>query len=259
MTNGMYPEATGGGLKSRYIDGVLYFYNAAGAEVYHIDPANKTVTIPSGATLELASGATASIIDGALAAADMSLTTGSILLGVAGKAAALDVKTDTGILIGNGTTAAVKTLSGDVSMSNAGAVTIAAGAVEPAMLSAGAGVAAIVTAGLGGSASYAKTADGLQTALVALNAAKARGAIAIAVVDETFNDNGGTQPAFLVGETDDTDAAFAAATFTNAVAGTVFVKGFQNTANKAIVVNATKAVTTGLGGISVTVLALPNS
>lgn len=53
------------------------------------------------------------------------LAQGSIYIGnSSGITSELSVKTDGGILIGNGTTAAVKTLSGDVTMANTGAVTI---------------------------------------------------------------------------------------------------------------------------------------
>ena len=49
------------------------------------------------------------------------LAQGSIYIGnSSGITSELSVKTDGGILIGNGTTAAVKTLSGDVTMTNAG-------------------------------------------------------------------------------------------------------------------------------------------
>ena len=54
------------------------------------------------------------------------LAEGSIYIGnSSGITSELSVKTDGGILIGNGTTAAVKTLSGDATMTNAGAVTVA--------------------------------------------------------------------------------------------------------------------------------------
>jgi hypothetical protein len=39
----MYPSS-GGGLKSRYVDGVLKFYNTDGTELYSIDPVNKKVS-----------------------------------------------------------------------------------------------------------------------------------------------------------------------------------------------------------------------
>ena len=54
------------------------------------------------------------------------LAYGSIYIGNAsGVTSELSIKTDGGILIGNGTTAEVKTLSGDATMTNAGAVTVA--------------------------------------------------------------------------------------------------------------------------------------
>ena len=63
------------------------------------------------------------------------LTKGSIFIGdSSGVTSELSVKTDGGILIGNGTTAAVKTLSGDVTMTNAGAVTIGAKKVTTAKI-----------------------------------------------------------------------------------------------------------------------------
>lgn len=63
------------------------------------------------------------------------LAQGSIYIGnSSGITSELSVKTDGGILIGNGTTAAVKTLSGDVTMTNAGAVTIGAKKVTTAKI-----------------------------------------------------------------------------------------------------------------------------
>ena len=54
------------------------------------------------------------------------LAQGSIYIGnSSGITSELSVKTDGGILVGNGTTAEVKTLSGDATMTNAGAVTVA--------------------------------------------------------------------------------------------------------------------------------------
>jgi len=63
------------------------------------------------------------------------LAQGSIYIGnSSGITSELSVKTDGGILVGNGTTAAVKTLSGDVTMTNAGAVTIGAKKVTTAKI-----------------------------------------------------------------------------------------------------------------------------
>ena len=67
------------------------------------------------------------------------LTQGSIFIGdSSGVTSELSVKTDRGILIGNGTTAAVKTLSGDVTMTNAGVTSIGAKKVVTANINDGA-------------------------------------------------------------------------------------------------------------------------
>jgi len=66
-----------------------------------------------------------------------SLAQGSVLVGNAsGKAAALDASGDTKVLVGNATTVTSVALSGDVTMANTGAVTIAASAVESSMIAA---------------------------------------------------------------------------------------------------------------------------
>jgi hypothetical protein len=63
------------------------------------------------------------------------LAEGSIYIGnSSGVTSELSVKTDGGILIGNGTTAAVKTLSGDVTMTNAGLTSIGAKKVTTAKI-----------------------------------------------------------------------------------------------------------------------------
>ncbi|MGI6551373.1 MAG: hypothetical protein ACOX4Q_15360 [Syntrophomonadales bacterium] len=67
------------------------------------------------------------------------LAQGSIYIGdSSGITSELSVKTDGGILIGNGTTAAVKTLSGDVTMTNAGVTSIGAKKVVTASINDGA-------------------------------------------------------------------------------------------------------------------------
>lgn len=62
---------------------------------------------------------------GAITAGEIALATGSILLGTAGVAAALDAKGDAKILVGNGTTVTSVSLSQDLTITNAGVVTIA--------------------------------------------------------------------------------------------------------------------------------------
>jgi len=61
---------------------------------------------------------------GSVSVGEIGLTTGSIILGASSVGSALDVKGDTKIMIGNGTTAAMYALSGDVTMTNTGDVTL---------------------------------------------------------------------------------------------------------------------------------------
>jgi hypothetical protein len=51
-----YPSGKGG-VKSRYINGVLYFYNSSGQELFHYTPSTRTVTYPSGSIVNIATGA----------------------------------------------------------------------------------------------------------------------------------------------------------------------------------------------------------
>ena len=103
------------------------------------------ILVESGGTIEVESGGIMSIIDGAFAVGDLALTTGSLILGAAGKGAALDMKADGAILIGNGITAAAKTTSGDVKIDNTGAMTIQAKAVKNTMIAAAAGTVLVGT------------------------------------------------------------------------------------------------------------------
>ena len=68
---------------------------------------------------------------------DVTLTTGSIIIGTAGVGAALDAKGDGKIIIGNGTTAASQTVSGDITITNAGVTAIGNNKVTAAKLVAG--------------------------------------------------------------------------------------------------------------------------
>jgi hypothetical protein len=82
-----------------------------------------------------ASDATLTIPDGGLEAADVALAQGSVLVGDSnGEASALSAKGDTKILVGNGTTITSVAISGDATMANTGALTIAGGAVTSAKM-----------------------------------------------------------------------------------------------------------------------------
>ncbi len=283
------------------------------------------ILVESGGTIEVESGGIMSIIDGAFAVGDLALTTGSLILGAAGKGAALDMKADGAILIGNGTTAAAKTTSGDVKIDNTGAMTIQAKAVKNTMIAAaagtvlvgtktsgdvtaldtsaegaivigqgagetcaaavltgdvtmtkagltaigagkvtssmlanGAGVAALLTAGLGGSVSVTKTSAATDT-VVAAHGTKDRACLVLVTVDETYDIGTGALPTVKIGEDDAIEKCMAGTVLDNEAAGTVLAFAFTNTATKKIIVTSTAAVGDATGGCSITVLAIPTT
>lgn len=261
------------------------------------------ILVESGGTIEVESGGTMTIADGAFAVGDLALTTGSIIIGAASKGSALDAKGDGEILIGNGTTAAMKsvsgdatlantgeltigakkvtaaktaiadgkifiggadgaaaeqTLTGDVTVTNAGVTAIGAGKVTNAMLANGAGVAALLTAGLGGSVSVTKT-DAATTTIVAANGTKDRACLVLVTVDETYDSGTGTRPTVKIGEDDAIEKCMAGTVLDTEVAGTVLAFAFTNTATKKIIVTTTAAEGDATGGCSITVLAIPTT
>jgi len=249
------------------VDGNLVFKTSAGDIIATWDNTNRKLSFPSGSTLEVLG--TATIVDGAIAAGDIALATGSLFIGAAGKAAALDAKADGKILIGNGTTAAMQSIGTDATLSNAGALTIANNAittakildanVTAAKLANGAGVAALLTAGLGGSDSIIKSETGSHT-LVAAHGTKDRACIVVAVVTEAFATGDTSRTIITVGEADTPDKMWAATVFPNGLAlGTVLVGAFTNSATKAITATSTAAAGTGTGAVAITVLAIPTT
>jgi len=284
-----------------------------------------TLRVESGGTLVLESGSTATLANGIEEPGDIALTTGSIIIGASNVGAALDMKADGAILIGNGTTAAAKTTSGDVKIDNTGAMTIQAKAVKNTMIAAaagtvlvgtktsgdvtaldtsaegaivigqgagetcaaavltgdvtmtkagltaigagkvtssmlanGAGIAALVTAGGGASASYDKTTSGAQTLLAANGSGEgARTVLIIVTIDETFAADDGTATIFDIGETDSLEKF--KANLNSGTAGDILTYAGSLTEEKALLVTATAATGTGAGGISIAVLALPAS
>jgi len=214
-------------------------YKKAGGDTLVVASGGK-IEIESGGEIELQAGAIADITDKLLAGGDIALADGKILVGD-----------------GTGKGAAV-TPSGDVTITNAGVTAVGAGRVTSAMLASGAGVAALLTAGLGGSHTVLKT-DAATTTLVALNAAKARACLVVVRVDETYAVGTGTLPTVKIGETGALEACMAATVLDTEAAGTVLVFAFTNTANKAIVVTTTAAIGNSTGGCSITVLAIPTT
>lgn len=248
MDSRLYPSGKGG-LKSKWVSGVLTFYNASGDTVFSINPSTKKVTFVSldaTATVEatdIADGAITAAKLGAKAVETAKINDGAVTATQLGAKAVETAK------INDAAVTATQLASNAVETAK-----ILDGAVTSAKLANGAGLAAVVSAGLGASAAYAKTDDGVKTLLA--GDAAARVALLIAVVDETFADAGGNQTTFKVGETDTDDKYWAAASFTNAAAGTIKVMAGTLTANKALIVTATKAVGAGTGGVSVTALVL---
>jgi hypothetical protein len=85
------------------------------------------------AALDLSAGGSL-LVGNATTAALVDLSAGgNVLVGNDTTAVVLDASDDTKIMVGNGTTITSVAMSNDVTMDNAGAVTIAGGAVEPAM------------------------------------------------------------------------------------------------------------------------------
>lgn len=200
---------------------------------------------------------------------ELALTTGSVLVGAANLASALDAKGNGKILVGNGTTVTSVSVSGDATLANTGALTIANDAITTAKIldgnvtaakwSAGAGVAAVLSAGLGGSDAIIKSETGTHT-LVAAHATKDRACIVVATVTEAFATGDTSRTIITVGEADTPDKLWAATTFPNGLAlGTVLVGAFTNTATKAITATSTAAAGTGTGGVALTVLAIPTT
>jgi hypothetical protein len=122
----------------------------------------------------------------------------------------------------------------------------------------GAGVAAILAAGLGGSASFLKT-SAATTTVVAAHATKDRACLVVVRVDETYAIGTGTLPTVKIGEDDTIEKCMAATVLDTEAAGTIYVYAFTNTATKKIVVTTTAAVGNATGGCTVAVLAIPTT
>ena len=244
-----------------------------------------TIRVESGGTLVLESGSTATLADEILAAADIALADGKILVGNASGAgeartptgdvtitnsgvtaigakkvvAAMTAIADGKVLIGGaGGAGAEQTLTGDVTVSNAGVTAIGSGKVTNAMLANGAGVGALLTAGLGGSLSVTKTSAATDT-IVAAHGTKDRAVIVLVIVDETYDIGTGTLPTVKIGEDDTIEKAMAGTVLDTEAAGTVLAFAFTNLATKKIIVTTTAAVGDATGGCSITVLAIPTT
>jgi hypothetical protein len=199
------------------------------------------IRVESGGSIISESGAIMTLPDVALEVGDLALEDAKIIVGnAAGKAAAV-------------------TPTGDVTITNAGATAIGAGKVTSSMLANGAGVAALLTAGLGGSVSVTKT-DAATTTIVAAHDTKDRACLVLVVVDETYDvGTGGTLPTVKIGEDGTIEKCMAGTVLDTKAAGTVLAFAFTNTAKKKIIVTSTEAVGDATGGCSITVLAIPTT
>jgi len=130
--------------------------------------------------------------------------------------------------------------------------------VTSAKLASGAGVAALLTAGLGGSESVVKT-DAATDTIVAAHGTKDRACLVLVVVDETYAIGTGTLPTIKIGEDDTIEKCVADTVLDDEAAGTVLAYAFTNTATKKIIVTSTAAVGDSTGGCSITVLAIPTT
>jgi hypothetical protein len=247
------------------------------------------ITVESGGEIEAKSGAIMSLPDIALEVGDLALASAKIIVGNgSGKAAAVD-------------------LSGDATISNAGAITVAAKAITlakmndmatasliyrrtastgvpevntlaqlktdlalsgadltdasitAAKLANGAGVSAILTAGLGGSQTVVKTDTATKT-IVAAHGTKDRAVLVVAVVTEAFATGDTSRTLVSVGEDDTVTKLWGNSTFPNGLAiGTVLVGCFTNLATKKIIITSVAAVGTGTGGVAITAIAIPTT
>ena len=139
-----------------------------------------------------------------------------------------------------------------------GTPSLPAASITSAMLTSGAGVAALISAGLGGSEAIVKT-DAATDTIIAAHATKDRACLVVVVVDETYLIGTGTLPTVAVGEDDTIEKAMAASVLTTQAAGVVLTYAFTNTSTKKIIATSTAAVGNSTGGCSVTVLALPTT
>ena len=139
-----------------------------------------------------------------------------------------------------------------------GTPSLPAASITSAMLTSGAGVAALISAGLGGSEAIVKT-DAATDTIIAANATKDRACIVVVVVDEAYAIGTGTLPTVAVGEDDTVGKAMADSVLIAQAAGTVLTFAFTNTSTKKIIATSTAAIGNSTGGCSVTVLALPTT
>ena len=140
----------------------------------------------------------------------------------------------------------------DVSITGA---QIANATIAATKLANGAGLGALVAAGLGASAVYTKDTDGVQ--VLSPSDIAARTVLLIVVCTQDFDDGTGTKTAYTIGEVGAADKYTDGAILATATAGDVFTFAGSLTASANLIVTATKSIGNGTGAIEVTALILP--
>ena len=163
------------------------------------------------------------------------------------------------ILIGNSSNvAAPVNLSGDITILDTGVVSIGTGKVTSSMLANGAGWAALATAGMGKSAAYPKTTNGVQT--LATGTVGDKAVLFIVTVTEAFvTIDTDTQTTFAFGQVGTANKFAETSLLTDATLGQIKIFGGTLTASTNLIVTAAQAVGTGTGAVSVCVLILPSA
>lgn len=125
-----------------------------------------------------------------------------------------------------------------------------------ASVSGAGAIAAAFAAGAGVVGDYPKTTDGAQT-LAAADTVNERVVLGIVTVTEVFADGDGTQPTFIIGETDTTNKFLAVDALASAALGAQFFFAGTLSATKALLVTGGAATGTGTGAIAVTTFVFP--
>lgn len=127
--------------------------------------------------------------------------------------------------------------------------------VEAGGILNGTNTAALVSAGLGASAAYVKTDNGVKELMAAVTGD--RTVIGTIVVDEVFAAGDGAATVVTIGDAASANKFVANTLLVAAAKGAVFTFAGTIASAKNLIVTMTKATGTGTGGISVSVLVLP--
>jgi hypothetical protein len=123
-------------------DGDILYFNGTDLAALALPALSILITDSVTGLLKALTGVTGSLfIGGATDVEVLNLAAGQMLIGSATGAVVIDVKGDAKLLIGNGTTAAMQSVTGDITITNAGLVAIASGVIVDADVNASAAIA----------------------------------------------------------------------------------------------------------------------